>query len=78
MRVSAARAPSPPPPLRSYPHPHPLPKEPEFTTLFVLARNLEGYAPAAAAARRESAAKLLTTMIQVGLCGCMMKWQVMV
>ncbi|GIL66635.1 hypothetical protein Vafri_20126 [Volvox africanus] len=39
-------------------------QEPEFGTLFMLAKNLEGYAPDAAAARRETAAKLLTTMVQ--------------
>ncbi len=41
-----------------------LQQEPEFATLFTLARNLEGYAAAAAAARREAAAKLLTTLVQ--------------
>lgn len=41
-----------------------LQQEPEFGTLFVLARNLDGYEPGHAAARREAAAKLLTTMVQ--------------
>ncbi|KXZ56071.1 hypothetical protein GPECTOR_2g953 [Gonium pectorale] len=41
-----------------------LQQEPEFGTIFALAKNLEGYSPEAAAARREAASKLLTTMVQ--------------
>ena len=39
--------------------------EPNFATLFTLCRNLDGYRPADAERRREVAAKILTSLIQV-------------
>ncbi len=43
-----------------------LASEPCLAVFFDMCRDLEGYLPQAAAARREAAAKLVTAVVQVG------------